>query len=597
MKIKTLALAIASLPAAALAADESLLGEIVVTATRTAQTVDETLAAVTVITRKDIERSQAQSLPELLAGTPGLSIASNGGAGKTTSIYLRGANDDHVLVLVDGIRIGSATKGVAAFQDIPLDQIERIEIVRGPRSTLYGSGAIGGVIQIFTRQKGEAFTATAGIGSQDTQRTTAGVGGSVGDVSWRLNASRFYTNGINARPAHIDKDQDGYENKAFSLAMAWKLNADQRVTFDLMHAQGENEYDGGSTKRGAHGESVQQVLSLGLHSRLSERWQSTLRVGQSLDASDDWASATAVSKTYFDTRRDSISWQNDFALGQDVLTLGVDAVDDRVSSTTNYTLKSRMEKALFGQYQFNLGRHELLAGLRHLDNEQFGGHTTGNLDWGYSLSSGLRLRAGYGTAFKAPTFNQLYYPDVGFYKGNPSLRPETSKTGEIGIRGGTGGFSWDVSLFRTDVENLIAGLYPPTNTARARMAGGELGLAFTLHDWQVRLAVSNAETEDRATGKRLVRRPEWTGRVEADRVIGKTRFGVTVYGQDESFDDTANTKHIHGFALVDLRLERPISDRLTIQAKASNLLDKPYETISGYASPGRVLFVGLNYRD
>lgn len=597
MKQKLIALAILGLPVTAFPADDNLLDEIVVTATRTAQTADEALAAVTVITRKDIEQSTAQSLIELLRGVPGVSMTSNGGAGKTTSVNLRGANDDHVLVLIDGIKVGSATTGKAAFQDFPLDQIERIEIVRGPRSTLYGSGAIGGVIQIFTRRQAAGISASAGIGSQDTQHATAGFAGVAGGISWRLNASRFYTNGINAKPAHIDNDQDGYENHALSLAMEWQPTDSHRLVFDLMRAQGSNEYDGGSTKKGAHSESVQRVLGMALHSRLAENWNSILRFGQSFDGGDDWASATATSKTVYDTRRNSVSWQNDFTLGRDILTLGVDAVEDRVSSTVDYALESRTEKAVFGQYQFNLGRHELIAGLRRLDNEQFGGHTTGNLDWGYDLGNGLRLRAGYGTAFKAPTFNQLYYPDVGFYKGNPDLKPETSETSEIGMRGGEGHFVWSLNLFQTNVENLISGLYPPVNINQARMTGGELELSMTLDGWQLRTGISNAEAVDRATGKRLVRRPQWTGRLDADRAFGKYLFGVSLYGQDKSFDDAANTKHIHGFALVDLRLARTMSDRLSVQAKVGNLFDKSYETISGYASPGRVVFVGLNYRD
>lgn len=597
MKQKIIALAVLGLPAVALAADGGLLDEIVVTATRTARTADESLQSVTVISRKAIEQSQARSLPELLAGVPGLSIVSNGGAGKATSVFLRGANDDHVLVLIDGVKVGSATTGKAAFQDIPLDQIERVEIVRGPRSTLYGSGAIGGVIQIFTRQVAKAVSASAGAGSQDTRRLSASLSGLSGEVSWRMSASHFYTDGINVRPAHPDKDEDGYENNALSLALNWQLDADHRLAFDWMRAQGKNEYDGGSTKIGAHGESVQQVAGVAIHSRLAGHWQSTLRLGQSLDASDDWASATATSKTSFDTRRNSVSWQNDFTLGRDLLTLGLDAVDDRVSSTTNYATKSRMEKAAFGQYQFGLGQHELIAGLRRLDNEQFGGHTTGNLDWGYDLGNGLRLRAGYGTAFKAPTFNQLYYPDIGFYKGNPDLRPETSETREVGLRSGGGWITWDVSLFRTDVENLIAGWYPPINTAQARMAGGEAGLGLSLAGWQLRTTVSHVDTEDRATGKRLARRPQWSGRFDADRAFGRNRFGISVYGQDGSFDDAANAVAIDGFAVVDLRFERAIDDRFSLQAKAGNLFDQSYETASGYASPGRTFFIGLNYRD
>ncbi|MBU1666664.1 MAG: TonB-dependent receptor [Gammaproteobacteria bacterium] len=586
------------------AQDIPTLDEIVVTATRLAQPLSEILAATEVITRNEIDRSGSATLTELLSAHAGINLAINGGAGKSSAILLRGTNADHVLVLVDGLKMGSATTGTTAFQDLPLDQIERIEIVRGPRSTLYGSGAIGGVIQIFTRPAGKVLTASAGLGSQGTRRLAASMGGQADQLSWRLNASHFMTDGINSQPKHLDTDRDGYENNALSMALDWKINPEHRLKFDLLHAQGKSNYDGtdpnfpwGETT-GAHTRSTQQVLGLTLNSHLSDRWNSTLRIGQSADLSDTWYSDSAPIGT-IDTHRNSLSWQNDLHLGQGTLTLGADAVDDRVSGNTAYARDSRLEKALFGQYRHRFGQQDIQVGLRRLDNAQFGGHTSGDLGWGYALADGLRLTASYGTAFKAPTFNQLYWPGA----GNPALQPETSKTWEAGLRANQGVVTWGLNLYRTEVANLIdwrdvgGGVWLPTNTSRARMVGGEVELGLKLGDWAVHAVASNVDPVDTATGRRLPRRASWTGRLDADRSFGKTQFGLSLHGQDMSYDNAANSLRLPGFALADIRVAHAVDKYWSIQAHANNLFDKEYATVNGYASPGRGVFVGLSYRD
>lgn len=249
--------------------DPTTVGEpIIVTATRTARTVDETLASVTVITREEIERRQVQSAQEVLRGVPGLGIANTGGLGKTTSVFLRGTESDHVLVLIDGIRVGSATLGTTQFQLIPIDQIERIEIVRGPRASLYGSEAIGGVIQIFTRKGGGALRPQfrAGGGSHATYQLAGGISG--GDHGWfNLGASRIDTSGFNAcssTPAQrrgcftFEPDDDGYTNNAGSARLGYRFENGLELDARLLHAEGNNEFDGRSVNEEGY---VQQAVS------------------------------------------------------------------------------------------------------------------------------------------------------------------------------------------------------------------------------------------------------------------------------------------------------------------------------------------------
>jgi vitamin B12 transporter len=244
---------------------ENTLPELVVTATRTAQTVDESLASVTVISREEIDNSQALTLPEILRGVPGLDISSNGGLGKTTSVFMRGTESDHVLVLVDGLKIGSATLGNVALEHLPLSQIERIEIVRGPRSSLYGSEAIGGVIQIFTRQ-GKGIQASVGMGDDRTYQVTAGLSGATKENWYSLYADHLQTEGFNDCQGNtsggcftIEPDDDGYDNTSFSAKLGHRFGDSVTIEAHAMQAQGHTEYDSSFDNEA---DFVQQVLGL-----------------------------------------------------------------------------------------------------------------------------------------------------------------------------------------------------------------------------------------------------------------------------------------------------------------------------------------------
>ncbi|MEW6679137.1 MAG: TonB-dependent vitamin B12 receptor [Pseudomonadota bacterium] len=583
------------------------LETIIVTATRTARTADETLVPVTVITRRDIERSQAQSVADLLSGQPGISVANNGGQGKATSVFLRGTNADHVLVLVDGVKIGSATTGTAAFQDIPTELIERIEIVRGPRSSLYGSEAIGGVIQIFTRKGGgspqPAFS--IGGGSHGTWQGSAALSGGAGSGGWySLGLSAIDTDGFNAcngKPSPggagcftNEPDKDGYRNLSGRLRAGWRFGNGTEAEVNWLRARGDNQYDGTTTNAS---ESMQQVLGASLSFAPSTIWRASLRASQSQDDSDNFKDG--VFKSRFNTRRDLFSWQNDIDLAKgQQLVAGVDWQDDHITSSTAYAVTSRSNTGVFAQYLAELGGHDVQLSARRDDNEQFGARTTGGAAWGYGLTPDLRLTASYSTAFKAPTFNQLYYP--GF--GNADLRPEQSRSLDVGINGKTGAGRWSLNLFETRVTDLIGfdASFTPVNIDSARIRGIEAVAATRFMDWDLRGNLTLLDPENQAAGANhgnvLPRRARQSLSLSADRDFGRWSAGATLRGAGRRYDNLANTIELDGYATLDLRAEYRLDKDWRLQARVENLFDKDYETAYLFNQPGRGAYLTLRYQ-
>ncbi|CAD5107701.1 TonB-dependent vitamin B12 receptor [Zestomonas carbonaria] len=600
----------------ALAASGSLeLDQQVVTATRLEQAVPN-LAATTVIGRDEIERSQAQSVPELLRKVPGVSIANNGGPGKSTSLFMRGTNSNHVLVLIDGVKAGSVTSGGSALQDLPVELIERIEVVRGPRSSLYGSEAIGGVIQIFTRKGGGEGAKpffSAGYGTHDTYEGSVGVSGGDGKGWYSLGISGSDTDGINVKPAGAsgyEDDSDGYRNLSGSLNAGYRFDNGLELDGNLLQTKSHNDYDSVSSRRtsGFNAYADGQTRVVGGRARFNPLapWRVTVQAGRSEDKSDAYQDGAFYSR--FDSRRDSISWQNDLTLAEGhILTLGADYQRDEVNGNTAYAEDSRDNKGAFVQYLGQAGRHDWQLSLRHDDDEQFGNHDTGNIGWGYLLTEELRFTANYGTAFKAPTFNQLYYP--GF--GNPDLDAEKSHSVEVGLNGEHAWGHWAANAYRTKIEDLIStitvnGMSQAEGVDSARIRGLELVLGSDLLGWQWNANYSLMDAENRSKrssrtgiayyGKDLNRRPGQTFNLDVDRAFGAFSVGATLSAQDSAYDDLENQKELSGFATLDLRGEYRITPEWRLQTRVANLLDADYETADGFNQPGQAVYFTVRYQ-
>lgn len=614
--ILSIAVALAfAVPAAHAQSNPAELDTVLVTATRTSIALADSLVPAQVITRADIEHSQARSLPELLKGRAGIDIGNQGGLGKNSTVFLRGSESDHVLVLVDGVRVGSATAGLTAFQDLPMEQIDRIEVVRGPRSSLYGSEAIGGVIQIFTHRDSGAIAPRFRVatGSNGLREGSAGIGGGVGRGWFGADVAYQRTDGINAcrgTAGNVDApfgagcftdepDRDGYRNRSVNLRGGVRMSDTWTLEATALRAESENEFDGSFQNEA---ENVQQAVGGALRYAGTGAVDLTFRAGRSYDKSDNFLADVALgSRTYmgaFDTRRDTASAQADINLADaHLLSFGADFLDDAIESTTAFDVRDRDNLAAFAEYQGGAGRQRWQASVRNDDNQQFGNHTTGSLGWGVSLEGATRLRASYGTGFKAPSFNDLYYP----FFGNPGLRPEESRSLNAGISGGTA-WRWGVDAYETHIDDLIsydAAIFLPNNIEQARIRGIEATLRTTLVGWDVSTQLSHTDPRNRTPGGNrgnvLARRARNTGRIDLDRGFGAWRLGTTVNAAGARYDDAANSDRLGGHATVDLRVEYAFAPAWTLQARASNLFDRAYETIAWYNQHGREYVLSLRY--
>lgn len=583
------------------------LDRVVVTGTRTALTVDQSLAAVEVIDHDEIQRSQARSLQDLLRGRAGIDLSNQGGGGKVSTLFLRGTESDHTLFLVDGVRMGSATSGLTALQDLPLELIERIEIVRGPRSSLYGSEAIGGVIQVFTRGAREGLQPRAHLGAGSHGFREAGAGLDWGNArAWLgVDASHQRSDGISAcrgigAPVYAgcgmhapDPDLDGYEQDAISLRAGLRpvdgWSADARV----LRSEGHNQFDA-DPMWGLPDSSntVQQVVGGKLRHDAGGAVALQFTVGRNTDTSDNYIAGRYNDR--FATTRDGAGVQADWriASGQ-LLTLGSDWARDRADVDGPFATfdANRGNRAVFAQYQGAFGRHDVQLALRHDDNDQFGGRDTGSLAWGVDFARGLRLTASHGSAFKAPTFNELYYP----YYGNDALRPETSRSSELGLARRSGAWHWQANAYETRIEDLIVydpHLFVANNIEQGRIRGLELGGGATVAGWTLAAQATwlDARNESEANhGNRLPRRASRGVRVDADRESGRWRLGATLNAKGAMFDDAGNTLRLPGYATVDLRAEVALAGGWTFQAGLRNAFDRDHETVAFYAQPGREL--------
>lgn len=616
MKNIALATSIAAVLAPSFSFAAEALEDVIVTATRTAQTADETLAPVTVITREDIERSQAETVTEALRAVPGLFVTSHGGAGKSTSVFLRGSESDHVLVLIDGVKVGSATSGTTPFENLPIELIERIEVVRGPRSALYGSEAIGGVIQIFTRRGGGKLTPSFSLtaGSDATYKGSASLSGGGQDSWFNVGVSGMDTDGFNActgKPAPngagcftYEPDRDGYKERAGSLRFGTRFGAGHSIEAFALRSDGKNQFDGTFQNEA---ETTTQTLGAKLNLAPLKIWGMGLQLAQSRDESDNFKDG--VYSSTFNTRRDTASWQNDIQIDKgQLLTLGLEWQQDKVESSDlagwqpgfqGYAVTERDNTGIFTQYQGSFGAHDVQAALRHDDNQQFGDKTTGNLNWGYALGSGLRLTAGFGTAFKAPTFNELYFP--GF--GNPDLKPEESRSIEVGLQGkGKLGY-WGVQVFQTRIDDLIAynaATFSPDNIDEARILGMEGTLATRIAGFDMNAALTLLDPENRSAGvnagNTLPRRARESLYLDLDRSFGVWSFGGRLYAAGKRYDDLANTIELDPYATLDLRAEYRLQRDWRLQAKVTNLFDADYETAAWYNQQGRAVLLTLRYQ-
>lgn len=579
------------------------VGELIVTATRQPERVSSVLADVTVIRREDIDRSGAVTLEDLLSRESGMVFSSNGGPGALSSLFVRGTNSNHVLLLVDGVRVGSATAGTPTWSRVPLAQIERIEVVRGPMSSLYGSDAIGGVVQVFTRrgQDGQHLDAELGVGSRGTVRGSAAWSGAQDRLSYALSLGYERTDGIDVSlPSRTPRepDRDRFALGSTSARVTYRLSRDHEAGVSYLFSRGENDYDGYSPD--AANRSTVSNLVAHWRAQWLPSWRSEVRVGRSADDAEERSRGEPTSRAK--TTQRLYAWQNDIQTTMGTWLLGAERLEQGIVATSAYDQTRRAIDSLFVGWQWRAGAHTAQVNVRRDDNTQFGAKQTGSLAYGYQLTPAWRASVGYGTAFKVPTFNDLYFPQTCFfgecYGGNADLKPERSRNREAALHYEQGPHKASVVWFLNEVSDLIEWGNTPVNVSQARIEGWSVRYLTRAVGLDWRAQFDHLSPVNRSTGELLAKRAQrqalasvgqsvagWDWRLEAQARSHRVEYP---YAQP--------TARLGGYAVVNAQVSRRL-DRpgWTAFAKVDNVFDRDYELSKGFRTPGVTAFVGVRY--
>lgn len=586
--------------------------EVVVTATRQPTRASELISDVSVITGEQIEAAGQTSLPALLAQQPGIEYASNGSAGSNSGLYIRGTNTEHTLVLIDGMRINSATLGTTSLSRIPLSQIDRIEILRGPASALYGSEAIGGVIQIFTKQGNGPARGTfeAAYGTYGTTKLSAGFSGQEEGLRYSIQASLDDTDGFsnvkNPKSSAFNADKDGFGNGSVSGNLAYHFSKNNEIGLNTFASNGTNQYDGGYTAATAAKdyENEIKVSSYSLYARnqILPAWKSTVRFGRGTDDAKYLTNGTLSSSAR--TTQDQFSWQNDITLALGKALIAGEWLNQKVTSSSSYSASERTIKSLLTGWNAAADSHRWQVNLRRDDITQTGGKTTGSFGYGYQINNALRANVSYGTAFKAPSMNDLYFPNTAFVgRGNPDLKPESARNREASLHYETARHDASVTYFDNRIQDLIqwsetpAGsyFYVPQNVASAQITGWTMAYKGSYGPLMVRASVDLQDPRDKSTGKLLARRSREHATLGAEYTAGKWTLGGELVSSGKRYSDTANTERMGGYTLTNLNATYRIDRDLSLFARVNNLFDKEYELVNDYGVAGVNALVGIRY--
>lgn len=620
----------------ALAQPVTVLEEVVVTATRVPTVMPELLGEVSVLTRKDIERSGAQTLTQLLARLPGVQVSPDAARGANASVFIRGANHAHTLILVDGQRISSATVGATAVQHLPLDQIERIEILRGPASSLYGSDAMGGVIQIFTggARGPVGGSASATVGSFGTAASSLAYAGRIDRTRFRIQAGREYSSGFNDIKAPkggyydpYNSDRDGYQQSHLGLSLTSPLSDRLELSGNFIQSRAIKRSDnancdpsdwvGTSCTTAFDNRDRHQLSGLNLRAsyQVSTDWQTTLRAGQSQDDLRSWlfdpGSVGAYEESYL-TKQDQYSWQNDLRVGPGLLMLALERRAVSIRSPQVLEIRAQTTDSLALGYQAAMGPHLVNLSVRQDRISRLGSQQAHSLAYGYRIGAAWTVRAATGTGFRAPSFNDLYWPvdRANFFQGNPSLRPETSRNRELGLSYEKEGRKASLSIYRNRIRDLIAYQFDTAanmgtmvNLASSTLKGASLQASQKWATWTLEAGLDLLSAKDDATGNTLQRRLPRVSRLDLSRRWQRWDGGVSVHGFSHRFNDTANQQRLPGYALLGLRGSYAIDPSLSVTLTVHNALDKDYSVLrvssapySDYATGGRAVYLGLRYQ-
>jgi len=600
------------------------LGEIVVTATRWPRPIGEISSSVTIIGADEIAEGEKITVLEVLRGLPGLDVVQSGGPGATTSVFLRGAKSAHTLVLIDGVKVNCPTVGMFDFANLTVDNIERIEIVRGPQSTLYGSDAIGGVVNIITKKGVEPPQWEVSIkgGSLDTHKVSLATRGMVEPFHYSFSISRFDTKGISR--AKVGVEDDGSKNTSFSARFGFPVGEDAELDFVLRHTDASADLDGWSAVGPVDALNyIQDRKSLtfgaNFNQLLTERWNHKVGFSISDEKLEHKDPDTQGHNSRANTRISSLNWQHEFAVGEaSTFIAGIEREkQEGVSKGMPWFGPAEFVKR-FDESITNWGyylQHQwdweeaffLTTGIRLDDHETFGRDTNYQLGIAYLFPEApLKLRGNWGTGFKAPTLSDLFwYEDWGWGSGmfgNPNLKPEESVGYDLGVDFWGERFHIAATYFHNDIKNLIAWpevapgtwRYEARNIGKARTEGMELELSLMpLDELRVTTNYTYTDTEDKATGKKLPRRPRNKLDLSFNyRPLEKINLNLHFHYVGDRWDDAANTKKLDSYTRVDFATSYDWTEDFQLLLRGENIFNEEYEEIKGFGTPGASFFGG-----
>ncbi len=588
------------------------LDPVLVTATRTVTTADKTTASVTVIDKDEIERMQALDVADLLRGQPGIDIGRNGGPGQPASIFIRGAESDHTLVLIDGVPINPGTLGNAAIQNINPSLVERIEIVRAPMSSLYGSAAIGGVINIITQAGADApkgSRVTSQVGSDDTLNLSAGTRFRGGKARLSLDASHLQTSGF---PSEASTSLDrGTRNDSLNGQLDYG-DAWQGLRLQTMVSRGRTEYSSFGTPLDQDFDN--SLFSVRSINTIRDDWQSTLILSRMSDQIDQNQANYLGEFDFAHTTRYTLDWQNDYQLGDShLITAGLVLERENTDARSFGTSFDRSldNQALYLQDQIEQGPHTTVAGLRLTHNESFGDNLVWNLGHSYQATATTRLRANIGTAYRAPSGTDLYG-----YGGNPSLQPEQSLSTDLGLEQRLDSHSsLEASLYYSRIRNLIVTNFYDLdgidqfgdgwliddplneNVARATILGAELSYRLRLAPWLLDAGVDWKQPKDQDNDVWLARRARFSAHSSLSYVTPGWDASLDIQHQGKRKDSLWNNTVLDAYTLAHATARFHLDRHLTLQARVENLTNTSYELAGGFNTPDRGYYLSIAIDD
>nr|WP_239090165.1 TonB-dependent receptor [Marinomonas ostreistagni] len=555
----------------------------------------DSLTSVTVLDQASIERQQPQELTELLAAQPGIDMVTNGGYGKSTSIYTRGSAATGTKLLIDGVPIQSLSTGQASWQYLPMAQIKRVEIVRGPKSSLYGSSAAGGVVQVFLPdgEQGQAADISVGGGSHNTKHADVSVSGGDEDTRYALSLGTFQTDGTQVKEGRPDM---GYDNDHLLARVQQDFAHGIYGKALIMRAQGESDYESGDDLQ--HHDYVNQVLALTGGVDVNEYWQTELQVREARDEDDVLDAQGEPTGSYFDSRSRAVRWNNTLWYDNHEFVVGSEYSEDNFEGSYD---NERDNRSVFAQSISEFGDISVQLNIRADHYDEYDTQTTGGVALGYQIDPQHSVRLSSRSSFTAPTFNSMTAVNWGYTPVN-DIRPETSDSIEVGMRGDYQISYWDAALYQADYDDMIAWNYSNRtigNIDKARVQGLELETGLSLEQWRVALAATVMDTENRSAndnrGNRLARRAHKSARIDVDRLFAQGSVGATLVGYGERYNDPENTEMLPGYGVLNLRASYDVTPALTTKLSLKNALDKDYENAKGYRNAGRGIFLSLNY--